>query len=154
MIKIIEAEEKDIPAILELERAAFTLPWTEGTLLCEIGRDEAYFALAVEDGCEAGQHEVLGFCILHKVSDEAELYQIAVSEASRRQGIAGMLMEAALEYAEENGVNAVFLEVRKSNTAAFCLYKKYGYQTVGRRKNYYDNPVEDAVIMERKIKVE
>jgi ribosomal-protein-alanine N-acetyltransferase len=151
MIRIIEAEEKHLPSILQIERAAFQPPWTEGTLLCEVGREEAYFALAIGDGDDAEADEVLGFCILHQVSDEAELYQIAVSEASRGRGIARQLMEEALTYAKSRGIVAVFLEVRKSNAPAVGLYKKFGYKVVGRRKNYYDNPLEDAFIMELKL---
>jgi len=89
----------------------------------------------------------LGFVILRRAGDEGELFQIAVDNAARRQGAADILMGAALDYASEKSLSSVFLEVRKSNEAAIGLYKKHGFEPVRRRKDYYSDPVEDAVIM-------
>ncbi|NLA86564.1 MAG: ribosomal protein S18-alanine N-acetyltransferase, partial [Clostridiales bacterium] len=77
----------------------------------------------------------------------AELYQIAVREDMRRRGVADSLMAAALAYCRENHIDSLYLEVRKSNEAAIRLYQKHGFKNAGRRKNYYSNPVEDAVVM-------
>lgn len=145
MITIIKAEEKYIPAVLEIENEAFSPAWQEGALLNELGREDALFVLAVRD------EAVLGFCLLKKLADEAELYQIAVAAHSRGRGIADILLAAAVTYAKKNGVVAIYLEVRKSNAPAIGLYKKHGFKVDGRRKNYYSSPVEDAVVMSLKI---
>ena len=140
MIEIRQAQEDDIPAVLEIERAVFSTPWTEGQLLSEQGADK-FFAIAVRGG------ELLGYCILRTFGEEAELYKIAVEAHSRRRGIARLLMAAAMAYAAENSISKIYLEVRAGNVPAISLYKKYGFVAVGRRRGYYENPVEDAVVM-------
>ena len=140
MIEIRQAREEDIPVVLEIERAVFSTPWTEGQLLSEQGEGR-FFALAVQDG------KLLGYCILRNFAEEAELYKIAVAETSRRRGIADRLLTAVLTYAEESGITKIYLEVRAGNEPAISLYQKYGFVAAGRRKGYYDNPVEDAIIM-------
>jgi len=140
--------EDDIPRILEIENEAFSPPWTHGSLLGEIYRDDSFFAV-VDDS----EHRVpnsgfiSGFVILRRMGDDGELLQIAVEKSARRSGIAGMLLETALLHARENGLKSVFLEVRRGNDAAVSLYKKHGFKTVRRRKGYYSDPVEDAFVM-------
>lgn len=148
MIRVISAREEHLPQVLEIERASIFPPWSEGALLNEIGRDDGLFAVAVEAaGGDWQDCAVAGFCIVRCVADEAELYQIAVREDSRRRGIGDALMEEAIRYCRSHGVKAVYLEVRRSNEAAIRLYKKHGFKSEGRRKNYYSSPVEDAVVM-------
>ena len=143
MIRIIDAEEAHLPEVLAIEREAISPPWSEGALLSEIGREDGLFLLAVE----GEEDRLAGFCILRRAADEAELYQLAVREDCRRQGIGGVLLDRALLHCRMRGVASVFLEVRRSNGAAIHLYKKRGFKNEGRRKNYYSSPVEDAVIM-------
>ena len=153
MNRIIEARETHLPELLKLENACITPSWSEGALLNEIGREDGLFALALEndetagDGCSADNGGVLGFCILRRTADEAELYQIAVREDVRRRGVADSLMRRIMRYCHENTIGSIYLEVRKSNEAAIRLYKKHGFKNAGRRKNYYSSPVEDAVMM-------
>jgi len=90
---------------------------------------------------------VLGFVILRRMGDEGELLQIAVDSAARRCGVGDLLMGAALRYARDNALRTVFLEVRKSNEAAIALYWKHGFNSVRLRKDYYSDPVEEAVVM-------
>jgi ribosomal-protein-alanine N-acetyltransferase len=141
MIRIVDATEAYLLQVLDIERASIAPPWSEGALLNEIGRSDGLFVLALEG------EELLGFCILRRAADEAELYQIAVRERSRRQGIADALMAAAVRYCRACAAVSIYLEVRRSNGAAIRLYKKHGFKNEGRRKNYYSSPVEDAVIM-------
>jgi len=141
MIMIRQAVEDDIPRILEIEREAISPPWTHGGLLSEIYRDDSYFALAVDDNI------VSGFVILQRMGDEGEMLQIAVDKKQRRHGIADLLMDAALSWAKECGIGSLYLEVRTSNEAAVALYKKHGFMQTGRRKGYYTEPVEDAILM-------
>ncbi|MEL4106520.1 ribosomal protein S18-alanine N-acetyltransferase [Oscillospiraceae bacterium WX1] len=141
MITIVEAQERDIPAVMEIERASITPPWSEGTLLGEVGRVDTVFKLAVEDG------QVSGFFIVRFAADEAELYQIAVRESRRKKGIGDALMTDALAACRARAAAALYLEVRKSNAPALMLYKKHGFVHAGRRKNYYSSPVEDAIVL-------
>ena len=143
-LSIREVSEDDIPAILEIERETIFPPWTHGALLSEIYNQDSYFIKAEKNGA------VLGFAILRRAADEAELLQIAVSRNVQRMGAAGALMLKALEWAASAGVISIYLEVRKSNEAAAGLYKKHGFVSVRIRKNYYEDPVEDAVVMELK----
>jgi ribosomal-protein-alanine N-acetyltransferase len=148
MIRIRDAGEPDIPAVMNIEEEAFSPPWSEGALLNQIGRDDGLFAVAVEGDADNGG-QVLGFIIIRRAADEAELYQIAVREDERRRGIAAKLMEAALADCRRHGTVSMYLEVRRGNQEAIALYKKFGFKVEGRRKNYYSSPVEDAVVMSR-----
>ena len=142
-ISIVAATEDDIAQVLEIEREAISPPWTHGALLSEIYSGDSFFSVAAREGT------VLGFVILRRMGDESELLQIAVSKAARRNGIADLLMDAALGYAETNALSSVFLEVRASNAAAIKLYEKHGFAPVRSRKDYYLDPVEDAIVMAR-----
>ena len=167
---IVDAREEDIPRILEIEQTSITPPWTHGALLGEIYRDDSFFAVvkapvsgdpkivsieysprapAAESEERREDMAVQGFVILRRMGDEAELLQIAVDKAMRRLGLADKLMLAALRYSLENELGSIFLEVRSSNEAAIALYKKHGFKPVSSRKDYYIDPVEDAVVMKR-----
>lgn len=147
MIRIIEARESHLPELVKIENACIAPPWSEAEILNEIGRSDGLFALALENGSDTAEGGVLGFCILRRAADEAEIYQIAVCEDARRRGVADSLMHRAVRYCRENKIGSVYLEVRKSNEAAIRLYRKHGFKNGGRRKNYYSSPVEDAVVM-------
>jgi len=144
-MRIDMAEEDDVTRILEIERESFTPPWTHGSFLRELYSDESFFAVAVEE------KTICGFVILRRVADEGELFRIAVDSNARRRGAADMLMRAALLYAGEVALRKIYLEVRSSNTPAIALYMKHGFTPAGRRKRYFDSPVEDAVIMIREF---
>lgn len=145
MIELTVAAEICLPQVLAIEHACIAPPWTEGTLLGELGREDGRFALA----CDG--ETVLGFAIARQLCDEAELYQIAVDPNSRRLGVASLLLQDVLRWCRDQCVVSLFLEVRRSNESAIGLYKKHGFKAAGRRKNYYSDPVEDAVIMTRDI---
>ena len=145
MIDIRKAAEADIEKIIEIENESITPAWTHGMLLSEMYRDDAHFELA----CEGSK--VWGFFILREISGESELLQIAVAKTSRRRGIGGGLMEACLAVALKNGISQVYLEVRSKNEAAISMYEKHGFIKAGRRKSYYTQPEDDAIIMTKKI---
>jgi len=144
-MRIVMAEEGDVARVLEIEQESFSPPWAHGSLLRELYSDESFFAVAAEE------NSIHGFVILRRVADEGELFQIAVDSNARRRGAADMLMRAALRYAGERAIRKIYLEVRGSNAPAIALYRKHGFAPVGRRKRYFDNPVEDAVIMIREF---
>jgi ribosomal-protein-alanine N-acetyltransferase len=145
MFRIDIATESDIPRILEIEKESFSPPWTHGTLLGEVFREDSFFAVVLED------LRLLGFVILRCMGDSCELLQIAVDKTHRRLGAADMLIGAALGYATENTLNPIYLEVREGNTAAIALYEKHGFQSVRQRTDYYTDPVENALIMLREL---
>ena len=134
------AVEEDISRILEIERDAISPPWSHGALLSELFSNDSYFTLLVDDDT------VFGFAILRRISDEGELFQIAVDAARRRCGIADALMADSLGWARSSGITSIYLEVRKSNEAAIKLYKKHGFKQAGMRKDYYTAPAEDALV--------
>ena len=141
-IKIVKATENVFYEILDLEYLIFSPPWTEGSLMRELYSDSALFLTAISEG------EVVGYAILHSIAqDEAEIYKIAVSEKFRRKGVAALLMHEMMEHVKKNKIEHTFLEVRESNTPAIMLYNKFGFESVARRYNYYQDPVENALIM-------
>jgi ribosomal-protein-alanine N-acetyltransferase len=158
------ATEKDIPRILEIEKESISPPWTHGALLSEIYREDSFFAVAVNDPQpdkaardkaardEAARDEAIaGFAVLRLMGDGWELLKIAVDKDFRRHGAADMLIAAALGHAAENAPGPVYLEVRKSNAAAIALYEKHGFNSMRQRKDYYTDPIENALIMVREL---
>ncbi|MBR3212213.1 MAG: ribosomal protein S18-alanine N-acetyltransferase [Oscillospiraceae bacterium] len=144
MTEIRAAGSADIPEISEIERSCFSPAWSDKSLLDELASQDTFFAVA-SDG------RILGFCVARIAGDEAELYQIAVSENARRRGTAALLMEAVFRWAAASGAEKLFLEVRACNGPAVGLYEKTGFSVINIRKDYYSAPVEDALIMEKTI---
>jgi ribosomal-protein-alanine N-acetyltransferase len=130
-----------IPDIAEIERLCFSQPWSENALHEELFNDTACFIAAVT---ETG--ETIGYAGLHCILDEGYIDNVAVRPEYRRQGVAAQLLEAFLRFGRAK-LSFLTLEVRASNDPAIGLYKKYGFLEVGRRKNYYTAPVEDAILM-------
>jgi ribosomal-protein-alanine N-acetyltransferase len=95
--------------------------------------------------------EIVGFVMARHVVDESEVIYIAVRRSQRRSGFGAALLAAALKDAEAQGVARVFLEVRESNAGAIAFYRKHGFAQVGRRRAYYRNPDNDALLFERKL---
>ena len=148
LVKIRLATEDDILRILEIEQEANSPPWTHGSFLSELYKDDSCFVVAVDS---FDTSTIVGFAILSQVGDDGELLKIAVEGTSRGCGVGDLLMISVLEYSVENTFKSIFLEVRKSNTPAINLYKKHGFKNVRTRKDYYDSPVEDAVIMAKPV---
>jgi len=132
----------DVPPVAVLEVEAFTCPWTADSFAYLLGRDGC--EVWVLDDAEAG---VVGYAVLWCVLDQGELANFAVAPGLRRSGLGARLLERMLEVARERGVERVYLEVRVSNEAAIGLYRSFGFTELGRRKKYYDKPVEDALLM-------
>ena len=133
--------KKYIKSLAALEKECFSTPWSEKLFTDDLSNENAEFFLAVKND------EVLGYVGLYNILGDGYITDIAVFEKYRKQGIATELIVNLLRYAKQNNMNFVTLEVRKSNLKAINLYTKMGFHTVGERKNYYTNPVEDAVLM-------
>ena len=130
--------------VADLERMCFSDPWSRRMLMDHLENQCAATVVAQgEDGT------VLGYAGLLVVLDEGSITNVAVRPTYRRQGIARELLLVFLRFGEANHLAFLTLEVRAGNTAAIALYKSLGFQTVGRRKNYYEHPREDAVLMTR-----
>jgi ribosomal-protein-alanine N-acetyltransferase len=92
---------------------------------------------------------ISGFAVLRNVAGEAELLNLAVAPEHRRHGIGRQLVEAVMEHTRQNGARKLFLEVRASNAGACALYASLGFSDAGSRKNYYHDPVENALVLSR-----
>ncbi len=139
--KLTPMTEEHIPQIAALERACFSHPWSEDALRDELWNDSAVVVVAEgEDGT------VLGYAGLQTVLDEGYINNVAVDPRFRRQGVAGQLVEAFLRFGAAR-LAFLTLEVRASNAPAIALYEKYGFTQAGRRRDYYDDPKEDALLM-------
>ncbi len=139
--EITKMKNKHIEQIAEIEAQCFTLPWSKDGLVSELNNNRAVFLVAV-DG-----EEVLAYMGMHNVLGEGYVTNVAVSPLYRRKGIARALIESQIAFANENQMLFISLEVRVSNDAAISLYEAKGFKRMGIRKNFYEKPVEDAVIM-------
>jgi ribosomal-protein-alanine N-acetyltransferase len=139
------AAPNDLDAVAAIERASFSDPWTRTSFEQLLGRDHLVFTVAARDGV------VVGFAIAYGVAGEAEIANIAVSREARGQGIGGALLRHMLNALRTDGAAEVWLEARASNTAARAMYERFGFVEVGRRRNYYKRPVEDAISMRRDL---
>lgn len=140
-----EAPEAYLDSILSIEESCFPDPWTREMLESYLRKDSTYFFSAVSGG------ELLGYIGSQLVLDELEIFNVAVDESCRRQHLGEKLVERLISEARRLGALRVTLEVRASNAPAIALYEKLGFSEVGRRKNYYRKPREDAVLMDRPL---
>ena len=142
--RIIDTTEAQLEQIQAIERQCFSCPWTLDQLRSQLSDDRHVFLAAVaENGA------VVGYVGMMFVLDEGYISNVAVAPAYRRQGVADALIAALMRRAEELALAFVTLEVRAGNEPAKSLYAKHGFVPVGRRKNYYDLPKEDAILMTR-----
>ena len=138
-----KGSKEDIKLIAELEARTFSDAWTENGLKETFEQTQAFITVAEVDGRFAG------YCIIYYVMDEAEVARIAICEKVRRCGIGKGLLDYTCECCKERQIERLLLDVRESNEGAIAFYNKYGFQTDGIRKNFYDMPKEDAVLMSR-----
>ncbi len=125
-----------------LDKICFNVPWSEQSFLEECDNKLATYFLAKDNG------KIVGYCGFWQVSNEGQVTNIAVLPEYRRCGIASLLIDSMLTELKET--EEIFLEVRESNISAISLYEKYGFQSVGKRKNFYHDPVEDGIVMVRR----
>lgn len=133
----------DIPSIAAIERQCFSTPWSEQVLTIELQNKCACFFVAHEDNTP------LGYVGMHTVLDEGYVANVAVSPAYRRRGVATLLLNRLVDEAVKRRLGFLTLEVRESNLPAIAFYEKNGFGVVGRRKNFYSAPEEDALLMTR-----
>ncbi len=125
-----------------LERICFTNPWSRNLFVEETQNDLCAGLAALNE-----RNEVIGYAFLRVVWDEGSIDNIAVRPDCRRQGIAGKMLQVFINFARANKLAFLTLEVRASNYDAIAFYGAHGFRGMGRRKNYYEYPTEDAIIM-------
>lgn len=140
-ITITDASEALLPQIQRIEQQSFSVPWTEQMLRMQLAPDSHVFLTAqTADG-------VIGYVGMMYVLDEGYISNIAVRPDYRRRGVADALLSALEQRARALMLSFLTLEVRAHNAPAIALYGKHGYRVAGRRKNYYEKPTEDALLM-------
>lgn len=124
-----------------IERANFSVPWSEKSFRDAVARQENIYVVAEEDGV------ILGYAGAWSVFGEADITNVCVKEDCRQKGIGKNLLRVLIEEGGKAGINTFFLEVRESNLAAIALYEGLGFQKIGVRKNFYEKPVENGIVM-------
>ena len=143
--RICDASHGHIEQLEALERSCFSLPWTKEQLESQLPDDMHCFLIALDGD------RILGYAGMMHVLDEGYISNVAVAPDARRRGIGDQLIRTLLIRSAELGLSFVTLEVRSGNQAAIRLYEKHGFQKLGLRKNYYDCPKEDAILMTKML---
>lgn len=141
MLEIREMLCRDLDQVTALEEKIFSMPWTRGGFAAALQQENTFYLVGIQDG------NVAAYCGMLQILDEADITNVAVAEEYRGMGIGRKMMEALLECGRCRNISAFTLEVRKSNQAAIILYEKLGFLNEGIRRNFYEKPTEDAMIM-------
>ena len=141
-VRIVPMNGDHLDEVAELERICFSVPWSRNMLAEELDNLLSAFLVALDDN-----DRVVGYAGLQVVLDEGYITNVAVRPECRRQGIAAKILQVFLDFAKANKLAFLTLEVRASNSDAIALYGSRGFRSAGRRKNYYEHPREDAIIM-------
>jgi ribosomal-protein-alanine N-acetyltransferase len=141
---------EDIDAVHAIDVNAFSTPWPRRAYVHEITDNIASHVWVAVIPMEHEEEKVVGMIALWLIIDEVHIGTLAVHSDHRRKGIATRLLETGLRFAAENGATTATLEVRRSNTPAQALYRQFGFDLVGRRKAYYHDNKEDALVMATK----
>ena len=140
-----EMTVSDLAQVMVIENENFSKPWTDKGFLSFLLRYDTLFLVAEEND------KIIGFAGVIMVLDEAELTNVAVMKSHQKQGVGRLLIESLMKLISECGIEILHLEVRVSNDKAISLYRRIGFEEVGIRYNYYEEPREDAILMRREI---
>ncbi len=138
---IIEMASEHVSALAQIEKQCFSTPWSENALAEELENPNARFFVAL-----CGE-QVAGYIGAHNIVGEVYITNVAVAPDYRRKGVATQLIEKLVEISRAENAEFITLEVRESNSSAQALYEKQGFGVVGKRKAFYENPREDAILM-------
>lgn len=141
--KIEPMNSSHIEGVFEVSKLSLAEAWNIESIEKELSNKLAKYFVALDE------NKVIGFLGMWVVFDEGDITNIAVHPEYRKQGIGNLLMDNLITLCKENNINSLTLEVRQSNLPAQNLYKKHGFKEEGIRKNFYDNPKENAIIMWR-----
>ncbi len=140
-MNIVPMTIEDAKELENLDQLCFAVPWSEKSFQEEAQNPLATYFVAKEDD------KIVGYGGIWNVSGEGQITNIAVHPDMRKKGIASEILKRLISSSES--FEKIFLEVRESNTAAICLYEKYGFKKCGIRKNFYHSPTENGIIMIR-----
>jgi len=138
-------KEEYLDSITELDKECFTIPWSRNLFALELSNTNTFYILAL---CNK---KVIGYGGVSTVLDEGNITNIAVHPEYRNRKIASRILEMLIEYAICEKLSVLMLELRESNITAYNLYSKFGFEAVGKRKKYYSDNSEDAILMTKYI---
>lgn len=141
MINVRLMEEADLDSVAEIEKEIFSLPWSRNAFADSLKSENTLYVVAEDDG------EVKGYCGMYLSFEEGNITNVAVSPTYRRHQVAYNMLNYIFEKAKEKGITDAFLEVRETNVPAINLYERLGFEEAGIRKNFYEKPTENALIM-------
>lgn len=136
-----QMKEEDMDQVYAIESSSFSRPWSRESFLQSLSNPRNLYLVAEEGG------NILGYCGLWGIVGEGEITNVAVDKRYRNQGIGEAILGELIKQAGAMGIEAFTLEVRLSNLSAIHLYHKLGFRDTAIRKNYYEAPTEDALIM-------
>lgn len=145
MLAIRRMRQEDVTFVAELERQIFTDAWSENALAETLEQKQTILLTAFED------KKLIGYVILYYVLEEGEIARIAVSPKHRRQGVGARLLLELESLCVDNGISKLLLDVRESNVSAYAFYEEHGFVKDGIRKNFYNAPKENAILMSCEI---
>lgn len=141
MIEIVPMSAEHSPQLAEIEKLCFSTPWSEKQILDELENPLAAYFAALEG------ETVAGYIGSQTVLGEACVMNVAVRPGFRGRGVSKLLMQALVDHCKATDCTLLTLEVRESNEPALGLYRSFGFELQGKRRNYYTDPKEDALIM-------
>lgn len=150
--RIERLRQQDLPAVMTIETDSFSTPWPRGAFLEEIRSNPYARCLGAREPGAGTRSPVRGYICYWVLGDELLIHNLAVDRRFRRRGLARALMDEAFEEAGRTGCRTAYLEVRPSNTAALALYGSFGFTVVSRRRRYYADTNEDALVMRAALK--
>ena len=140
MKELLLAKKEHLSLIAMLEEKTFSAPWTEKAL--EFFLDELNFCvILLDDG------DLASYCTVTTVLDEAQIINVATDSRFKRMGMAEQVLNRVFEECSNRAISSISLEVRESNEGAIALYEKLGFEVLGKRKNFYTEPTENALVM-------
>lgn len=140
-VQIFKMSTDDVDRVVEIEQECFSMPWTKQSFLEALKQNNAFYYVAKYGA------EIVGHCGAYGVCGEGSINQVAVTNEYRRCGIARQMVSTMMEEMKKHGFLEITLEVRVGNTSAIALYESLGFVQEGIRKNFYEKPTEDAIIM-------
>lgn len=140
-LQIRDMLKEDVCVVARLEAETFSMPWSEKSFLEEVGSKDSLFIVVYKED------KLVGYCGFMISWDEGDICNVAVSPEMRRKGLGEQMLLQLMVWGKEMDIEDFTLEVRKSNLGAIALYEKLGFVSEGIRKNFYEKPTEDAVIM-------
>lgn len=134
--------EEDVDSVVQIEQQLFSKPWTKQDFMNSMSDRHNIYVVAEDE-----KQEVIGYCGIWGVLDEGQITNVAVRPDTQGQGIGYEMLSELLRIGKNEGLQQYTLEVRVSNSRAISLYKRLGFEEEGIRKNFYEKPVEDGIIM-------